>query len=200
MRTILPCKLRFLLVVVALFLGTSTLAVDAQNRFHHLRVAPGNAAPPPDFQYPDVSGKHYRLGDFKGQVVMLVFFATWCPSCQEEMPRLSALQKKYAGEGFTVLAVSVDRAAPGLVRRWVEQKKLGYPVLHDRGGPPGARTTCAFVPTTYLIGRDQKLLAWVVGTTDWGSERASSVIRSALLGEPTARESSAYENRAVSFR
>ena len=77
-------------------------------------------------------GKHHKLSEFKGKVVMLAFFATWCPLCDEEMPRFSDLQKKYEDEGFTVLAVSVDRASPGFVQKWAENKKLKYPVLHDQ--------------------------------------------------------------------
>ncbi len=181
-----------------LFLGMLASPADAQrSRFHVLRAAPENAVPPPDFQYPDLAGNPRNLGDFRGKVVLLAFFATWCPMCDKEMPKFSALQKKYGGEDFTVLAVSVDGAGAGLVERWARGKGLNYPVLHDRDWTSRQTHNVRFVPTVYLIDREQRLAAWAVGTADWSGARASGMIRRLLQGKTAAREPAAADGKAA---
>ena len=177
MRPIPFFKLCFLVFSALMLLAVPVSIAHAQSRFNVLRMAPENSAPPPDFQYPDLMGKHHKLSEFKGKVVMLAFFATWCPLCDEEIPRFSDLQKKYEDEGFTVLAVSVDRASPGFVQKWAENKKLKYPVLHDQNWTSRRTHNVRYVPTVYLIDREQHLVAWVVGATDWSSDRANAIIR-----------------------
>lgn len=181
-------KLRFLALGTLLLLVAPVFAVHAQSRFNVLRMAPENSVPPPDFQYPDLTGKRHRLKDFKGKVVMLAFFATWCPLCDEEMPRFSALQEKYGDRGFTVLAVSVDRTSPGFMRKWVKKKKLNYPVLHDQVWTSRRTHNVRYVPTVYLIDREQQLVAWVVGVADWSSDRASGIVSRTLERKSVAHE------------
>lgn len=170
-----------------LVLGVLAAPADAQrSRFHVLREAPANAVPPPDFRYPDLAGKPRHLRDYQGKVVLLAFFATWCPMCDKEMPKFSAVQKKYGGADFTVLAVSVDSAGASLVERWARRKGLNYPVLHDKGWTSRRTHNVRFVPTAYLIDREQRLAAWGVGVVDWSGPRASGMIRRLLRGEAAA--------------
>ncbi len=183
----LPC----LALGALCFFAMSISPADAQERFNVLRAAPPNSAPPPDFQHPDLAGKPHSLSDFKGKAVVLVFFATWCPLCAEEMPKFSALQNTYEGKGFTVLAVSVDAAGPNLVRRWAESKNLNYPILHDQKWASRRTHNVRFVPTAYLIDRAQKLAAWVVGSADWNGARARDLIHRALQNKAAAGESAA---------
>jgi thiol-disulfide isomerase/thioredoxin len=69
--------------------------------------------PAPDWQLSDVNGKPVKLSDFKGKVILLNFWATWCPPCRAEIPGFVALQTKYADKGFSVIGVSLDLQDPG---------------------------------------------------------------------------------------
>jgi cytochrome c biogenesis protein CcmG, thiol:disulfide interchange protein DsbE len=133
--------------------------------------------PAPLFVRNDLSGRKIALEKFRGQVVLLDFWATWCARCQVELPRFQAWQKKYGAEGFEVLAVSMDdTAAP--VRKTVRKLQLNFPVAmgdaqlgDEYGGLLG-------LPVTYLIDREGKIIAEFKGEVDLNAmERA---IQSAL--------------------
>jgi thiol-disulfide isomerase/thioredoxin len=124
----------------------------------------GKAAP--DWQLSDVNGKPLKLADFKGKVVVLDFWATWCPPCRAEIPGLVALQKKYAGRGLSVIGVSLDERGPAVVKPFMERFAINYPVvmgndkvLADYGG-------ISAIPTTFVIDRDGNLVAAHQGYTD----------------------------------
>lgn len=174
-------------VFVAMFAFQGGTGAEAGSAFNTLRLAPKDAAPPPDFTFPDLNGKPHRLRDLKGKVVLLAFFATWCPLCNEEMPRLKAIHEKYKDRGLTVLAVSIDRAGAGLVRAWVKGKKLTYPVLHDQRYTSRRSHNVRFVPTVYLLDRQQKLAAWVIGIADWDRGQGASLIERLLAAPKLAK-------------
>ena len=133
--------------------------------------------PAPAFVRNDLSGRRIALEQYRGRVVLLDFWATWCAGCQVELPKFAAWQKKYGARGFNVLAVSMDdTAAP--VRRTVRRLHIDFPVVmgdaqlgEDYGGLLG-------LPMTYLLDRQGKVLAEFKGETDLNAmERA---IQSAL--------------------
>lgn len=157
----------------------------AQARFNVLQAAPPGAAPPADFTFPDLEGRPRRLSEWRGKVVLLAFFATWCPLCNEEMPKLTQLQKRYEARGFTVLAVSIDQVGAAAVKRWAGEKGLGYPVLHDARFSARATHNVRFVPTLYLLDRKLGLAAWTIGSVDWGGKEASALL-DRLLAAPSA--------------
>lgn len=171
--------------LLAACLGASP--AEGAPRFNVLRFAPEGAVPPKDFSFPGLDGRTGRLSDHRGKVVLLAFFATWCPLCNEEMPKLTRLQEKFGDRGFVVLAVSIDRAGPDLVRAWADQKKLTYPILHDRGFTSRRTHNVRFVPTLYLLDRGLGLRAWAVGAVDWEGERATALIEKLLDAPPPAR-------------
>jgi len=155
-------------------------------RFNALQIAPEGAEAPRDFAFPDLAGKVRRLADARGKVVLLAFFATWCPLCHEEMPKIARLYEKYKERGFTVVAVSIDQAGADFVRRWVEERKLGYPVLHDQGFASRTTHNVRFVPTLYLLGRDLRLAAWAIGSVDWEGQEAAALLERLLAAKPSA--------------
>lgn len=184
------------LAVAAPILSRGGAVAEAGSAFNTLRIAPEDAAPPPDFTFPDLDGKPHRLRDLKGKVVLLAFFATWCPLCNEEMPRLKATHEKYKDRGLTVLAVSIDRAGAGLVRAWVKEKKLPYPVLHDQRYASRRSHNVRFVPTIYLLDRRQKLTAWVIGAADWQRGEGAALIER-LLAAPEEAKSTALRKKTA---
>jgi thiol-disulfide isomerase/thioredoxin len=115
----------------------------------------GPGAGAPEINYKTLDGKRVRLSDFRGRPVVVTFWATWCPPCQEEFPALIAAQKRYGGEGLEVLAVNqLDQERQGErdVRRFVAEFAVTFPVVLDRQGRSQQRPwqVLAF-PTTVFI-------------------------------------------------
>jgi len=120
----------------------------------------------PDWQLNDVDGKLLRLSDFKGKVVILDFWATWCPPCRREIPGFVSIQKKYADKGFTVIGVSVDEQGPSVVKPFMRLLEMNYPVVMgtpkivvDYGGIEA-------IPTTFVIDRQGNVVTAYEGFTD----------------------------------
>ena len=110
-----------------------------------------------DFTLTDLKGQSWHLRDLRGKVVLVNFWATWCPPCRKEMPDLQALYDKYKDRGFVVLSISDEEAAK--VSPFVAERKITYPVLLD----PGRKVNTAFVvegiPKSFVYDRDGKLVA-----------------------------------------
>jgi len=173
--------------LLACFLALEHPSGAAQPRFHVLQALPSGTPPLADFTFPSLEGKPRRLTEWRGKVVLLAFFATWCPLCSEEMPRLSELQKRYEARGFTVLAVSIDQLGPDAVKDWVKEKGLAFPILHDRAFSSRTTHNVRFVPTLYLLGRDLKPAAWTIGSADWRGKEATVLIERLLASSLAAR-------------
>ncbi|MDX8401481.1 MAG: TlpA disulfide reductase family protein, partial [Mariprofundaceae bacterium] len=116
------------------------------------RISEGDAAL--DFRLPNLQGRMHGLP--KGEVVLLNFWATWCPPCREEMPSMAELYRKYAARGLRVLAVSVDRRDADLAG-FVKEYGLPFEVLHDADNAVSRRYGVFKFPETFLIGRDGRI-------------------------------------------
>lgn len=117
----------------------------------------------PAWELKDVDGKPVKSSDFEGKVVILDFWATWCPPCKAEIPGFVELQKKYGDKGLVVIGVSLDEQGPQIVKPFMKQFGVNYPVtmgdpkiVQDFGG-------IAAIPTTFVIDRNGKILARHVG-------------------------------------
>jgi peroxiredoxin len=121
--------------------------------------------PAPEFARADLSGRKVELKSFRGKVVLLNFWATWCAPCQVELPKFESWQRKYGSDGLQILAVSMDdEAAPA--RRTARRLHLDFPVLmgnarlgEEYGGVLG-------LPVTFLIDRNGVVVAKIKGATD----------------------------------
>ena len=140
--------------------------------------------PVPGFTLPDLEGRMHTLDDLKGKVVVLNFWATWCPPCIEEMPSLEKLHEALASKGLAVVAVSVDERFSD-IERFVDEWNLTFTVLHDNGMKVSRSYQTFKYPETYIIDRNGRLKSKVVGERDWV---APSVIRDlvALLNAPSS--------------
>jgi len=106
------------------------------------------------FTLADLNGKSWTLKDLKGKVVMLNFWATWCPPCRKEMPDLEALYKQFEAEGFVVLGVSDDD--PDKVREFVQKQGITYPVLLDPGSKVNHMLQIEGIPKTFVYSREAR--------------------------------------------
>lgn len=135
------------------------------------------------FTLSDLSGNSVSLSDFKGKGILLNFFATWCPSCREEMPSLEALYQAKKDDGFVVLGVAAD-----------EDKKLLLPLLEDSGvtfpvvlDPKKVAFSQYFVrniPISYFLDRQGRISGMFPGPADWNSAEAQGLIDQLLQESP----------------
>lgn len=119
----------------------------------------------PDFALTDAAGSSVRLSGYRGKVVLLNFWATWCGPCKIEIPWFVEFEKAYGSRGFAVLGVSLDEDGWASVRPYIEQKKVNYRVVLDDGAIAKRFGGVESLPTTLLIDRDGKIAAEHVGLT-----------------------------------
>ena len=131
------------------------------------------------FTLKDMNGKDVKLSDFKGKVVLVNFWATWCPPCKAEVPDLVELKGKYGSQGFEILGISVDDPIEEL-KPFADRFKVNYPLLvgADRDDVQEAFGPIYGVPVSMLVSRDGKICTRFMGQVT--RERAEQAIRSLL--------------------
>jgi peroxiredoxin len=107
----------------------------------------------PDFVLKSLTGSNVRLSEYRGEIVMLSFWATWCGDCRSQLETLDEMRAMYGNAGIAVLAVSLDKEGRS-ADRMLQAMHLEYPVLHDAGGDVGRLYDVGSLPTTILIDRD----------------------------------------------
>ena len=138
----------------------------------------GNAAAPP-FELMDLDQRSHRLSDFAGKVVVLNFWATWCPPCVEEMPSLQRLEDLLGEDGLVVVAVSVDERYSD-IPPFVAEHRLRFQVLHDLGKRVSRRYEVFQFPETWIIRRDGTLASHIIGARDWAAPSSLELFRGLL--------------------
>ena len=138
-------------------------------------AAPGRAATPvvasallvaPDFSLSDRSGHPVSLSAYRGQVVLLNFWATWCSPCKREVPWLIDFQRKYKDRGFTVLGLSIDDDGWTSVARYMDDEAMTYPVVLATDDVTALYGGMGAVPMTFLVDRDGHISAMHLGLID----------------------------------
>jgi peroxiredoxin len=164
-------------------LSAPTLAPAAGDDFTALNlIRPARPTPAKDFDVPGPAGGRLRLRDFRGTVVLLNFWATWCPPCKEEMPSMERLYRRYRTRGFAVLAVSIDADGAQVVLPFVKQLGLTFPVGLDPKMALANEYRVRALPSTFLIDSAGQMVAIAIGPRDWDSRSARGVVESLLPG------------------
>ncbi len=172
-----------LLLPILLWSGTGS-AQPAGNQGINYKLVPNlepmkDKSPTPDFTLPNPSGKKTSLKDFRGKVVLLNFWASWCVPCRQEMPAMERLYQEFKGEDFVVVGVNVkEQNAKAL--EFTKELKITYPILLDEHGDAGLLYGAWGLPTTYLIGRKGEGLARMWGPADWYGSGARELVRTLL--------------------
>jgi len=141
---------------------------------------PKQRLPAPDFSLPELGGGWRSLGDYRGKVVLIHFWATFCAPCLEELPDLEALWQRYREQGLEVLGVAVDRGSERAVREFSVHAGMSFPVLLDPDGVVRNRYEVLALPVSYLVGRDGKLSGRAIGNREWSSPEGRKVIEMLL--------------------
>ena len=132
-------------------------------------LKPWTGGPPPALALNDLDGRAHRLADYRGKVVLVNFWATWCGPCRDEMPSIQELKDKMAGRPFVVLAVNLDEPE-SRIRKFLSQMKLDFAILLDPDRKVARAWGARILPATYIIGADGKIRYSLVGEINWAHE------------------------------
>ena len=173
--------------VLTLVVAAAVVLFAWANRHRLSPVVPGR--PAPEFSAFDLEGNPKTLGDYRGKVVLLNIWATWCPPCQQEMPSMQRLREAVPDEDFTILAVSVD--APlgekdvfgregGNLEVFAQTMGLTFRILHDPSGKIQETYQTTGVPESFVLDRDGVIKKKVAGPTEWDAPANLELIRRLL--------------------
>ncbi len=131
----------------------------------------------PDFTLKGSTGADVSLSSFRGKVVILNFWATWCPPCRAEMPSMERLYAELKDEGIELVAVDLQEPEK-TVKEFIEENDYTFPVLLDSSGRVGAIYGARSIPTSFLIDAEGTAVAMVVGSREWDTEEIYAMLRS----------------------
>ncbi len=133
--------------------------------------------PVPNVVFLDETGQELTLGDFRGQHVLLNFWATWCAPCREEMPSLDALQREFGGERFRVATVATGRDSPAAIRRFFESIGVTeLPSYRDTNQALARQMGVFGIPVSVILDANGTEIARLQGGADWSSESARAIV------------------------
>jgi thiol-disulfide isomerase/thioredoxin len=176
--------------IVAVFAGVAIAAAAAGIYVHewNTRHSPlpfgtnsalaSSPKPVPPLEFEDAQGRKRTLAEFRGRMVVLNIWATWCAPCREEMPALDRLQAKLGGPSFQVLAVSVDQQGPEVARRFYQEigvKSLDFYI--DRSARAAFRLDAPGLPVSLLIDRQGREIGRKLGAAEWDAPQVVEELR-----------------------
>jgi len=168
---------KFFIILSALFLfllpqlSFAQMSDEAARLLKNAKIQVYNkAADPHNFTLPLLNGENATLSSFRGKVVILNFWATWCPPCRAEMPSMEILYKRYKDQGLEILAVDIGENA-NTVRQFVQKNNYSFPVLLDTTKQTSAIYGVEAIPTTYIIDRNGKIIGRIIGSINWDTQQ-----------------------------
>jgi peroxiredoxin len=176
----------FLFVAVTVLVIILSLKLNDTSFKFSNQVSIESGTPAPDFTFPGLDGKKVSLSDYKGKVVLVNIWATWCPPCVDEMPSMEKLYQKFKGENFEILAVSIDEPGLKAVAPFMKKSGLTFPALIDSEGAIKTVYGITGIPESFIIDQQGILIKKIVGPVDWA---ATNIFRffSDLIQKPLPR-------------
>jgi peroxiredoxin len=162
-------------------LAAALLALSFGAHGAELKRWPGG--PTPELELQDMGGQTHRLADYRGKVVLVNFWATWCEPCRAEMPSMNGLRSALAGKPFEVLAVNLAEPL-SRIERFLGTMPLDFPLLRDRDGSVAKAWKARLLPASFLIGRDGRIRYVAYGEVDWTSAAVRERVAELLKEEP----------------
>ena len=163
--------MRFFLALAAAGLATAAGAAG--------EIQAWKGGPTPALELQDLQGRAHRLADYRGKVVLVNFWATWCEPCRAEMPSMEQLRKSLAGKPFEVLAVNLGEP-PSRIERFLEKLPVSFPLLLDRDTATAKAWKARILPASFLLGRDGRIRYVHYGEIDWSGPAARAKIAELL--------------------
>jgi peroxiredoxin len=163
-------KTIIILSVIALgFAITLSLKQNDSIFKYSKQIALEGDLPAPDFTFPGLNGELISLSDFKGNVVLVNVWATWCPPCVYEMPSMDKLHQQFRQEKFKILAVSVDISAADVVAPFMKDHNLTFQALIDPAGTILTTYGVNSIPQSFIIDKQGHLIKRIIGPIDWAT-------------------------------
>ncbi len=147
----------------------------------------GEGIPAPDFTFPGLDGKNTSLSNYKGKVVLVNIWATWCPPCVYEMPSMQKLYNEFNGKNFEILAVSIDAAGVDAVAPFMKKHKLSFPALMDPKGTIKSMYRVTGIPESFIIDKQGILVGKIIGPRDWATQEIFGFFQD-LIQRPLSAE------------
>jgi thiol-disulfide isomerase/thioredoxin len=135
--------------------------------------------PTPPLELKDLAGHTHNLDRYRNRVVLINFWATWCPPCRDEMPSLQRLRERLAGQPFVVLGVNYGESA-SRIASFLKQVPVDFPMLRDPRHEAIEAWRVRTLPASFLIGPDGRIRYWVVGELDWAADDVVARVRGLL--------------------
>jgi peroxiredoxin len=178
----------FAVAIVSLLMKVSGFAQEqklwsSQDLLRKLKLVhlPGDL-PAPRFNASTPEGTKISIDDLKGKLVLLNFWATWCPPCILEMPTMEKLHQEFKEEGLKVVAMNFMEG-PKTINTFIKKRGFTFTVLMDRSGEISQRYGVRAIPVTYLIGREGNMLVKSIGYKDWYKKEIRQFVSSLLKDE-----------------
>lgn len=167
----------FLLILLVLIGG---LVYISSNPSKTTALVAGDMAP--DFQLEDTKGNRVVLSELRGKVVMVNFWATWCPPCKEEMPSMEQLNKIMAGEDFVMLAINTEKNGRSVVPDFLKKNPHDFTVLYDDQGTVQQEYGVYKFPESFIIRKDGTIDQKVIGAINWSSSETITYFKNLTKG------------------
>jgi len=178
-------RVAIVFIVVALAaaaLGVYFGAWQSQSKLPFARAT--KPKPVPELRFNDADGRAHTLADFRGKLVLLNIWATWCEPCREEMPALDRLQAKLGGERFLVVALSVDQQGPAIARRFYAETGIkALPLYIDPTAKAAFTVDATGLPASLLIDRQGREIGRHLGAVKWDDAEVVERLRRAIAAE-----------------
>jgi len=155
--------------------------------------------PTPALVLHDLQGREHRLADYRGSVVLVNFWATWCAPCREEMPSIGRLRKSLEGRPFAVLAVNLAEPV-SRIERFLKQTPLDFPVLLDTDTATAKAWNARFLPASYLVDAEGRVRYAHYGELDWAGAEARAKVLELLANRPRSAPDRAERSAAGAKR
>ncbi|MBI5888212.1 MAG: TlpA family protein disulfide reductase [Deltaproteobacteria bacterium] len=174
-------------IVIAVVAVVIVVILSQKRSFEHVVAGTDSI----DFTLPDLDGKQVSLKDFRGKVVFLNFWATWCKPCEDEMPSMQALYNGMKGQPFEIIAVSIDSDGTEVVKAYAKKYGITFTVLHDRSGKVKEAYKTTGVPETFIIDQNGVIAEKVWGPRDWTRMDSLGVVFDLIKNGP--KQKGAYK-------
>ena len=171
---------------ILVFLAVSGLLIlfSLKQNNSYLNYSPlETGLPAPNFTFAGLDGKLVSLSDYRGHIVLVNVWATWCPPCVDEMPSMERLYKELKGENFEILAVSIDALGTKVVAPFMKKYNLSFPALMDPGGTIKTLYQTTGVPESFIVNQEGILINKIIGPRDWVTPEIIGFFRD-LLQKP----------------
>jgi len=154
--------------IALIFLGSLVLIIAAFILTKQPAIAKdfGSGKKAPEFSLREVNGRERKLSDFKNKVVIIDFWATWCPPCREEIPHFIDLYSQYKGRGLEIIGIALDQNGERTVKEFIAKNKINYTVLLGNNEVSDLYGGIDAIPTTFILDKDANIRKKYIGYTE----------------------------------